>query len=277
MQVVHIYNAKITPGRALGWRSTQPAFHGIIERGNRNHWIRKTAMIKHRFTFDGPTGAPHMRVVKAVAISPDGRLAVSAGYDGLLKVWDLNDRRLLRTLADHSDSVNAVAIHPGGQWAISASGDQTLKVWDLASNGASGALRTLQGHTDWVGAVAISPDGRLAVSGANDETLKVWDLERGGTATGGMLCTLEGHTDFVRAVAISPDGSRVVSAAEDTTLKVWDLACATANGRPKSSGAAYGRPKSSGAAYGCELFTLRGHTDWIAALVISPDGRLAIS
>ena len=48
------------------------------------------------------TLAGHTDWVNAVAVTPDGRRAVSASSDKTLKVWDL-DRRELRTLAGHSE------------------------------------------------------------------------------------------------------------------------------------------------------------------------------
>ena len=42
-------------------------------------------------------------MVTGVAVSPDGRRAVSASDDKTLKVWDLESGRELRTLEGHSD------------------------------------------------------------------------------------------------------------------------------------------------------------------------------
>jgi WD40 repeat protein len=66
-----------------------------------------------------------------VAVTPDGKWAVSASADNTLKVWDLETGHALRTLQGHSASVHGVAVTPDGKRAVSASGDKTLKVWDL--------------------------------------------------------------------------------------------------------------------------------------------------
>ena len=52
-------------------------------------------------------------------------------FDGMLKVWELDSGRELRTLAGHSAEVNGVAVTADGKRALSASGDNTLKVWKL--------------------------------------------------------------------------------------------------------------------------------------------------
>jgi WD40 repeat protein len=183
--------------------------------------------------------------VEAVAITPDGKQAVSGSSDKTLKLWDLATGEEVVTLSGHSDWVNAVAITPDGKQAVSASWDKTLKLWDLSTGK---EVTTLTGHSDSVYAVAITPDGKQAVFASDDKTLKLWDL-----ATGEELANLTGHSMPVQAVAITPDGKQAVSASWDNTLKLWDLAT------------------------GSERATLIGHRDRVYAVAITPDGKQAVS
>jgi len=199
-----------------------------------------------------PPGGPlvrnlegHNGSVRAVAISPDGKIAVSGSEDGTLKLWDLSTGKALNTLEGHRDTVNSVAISSDGKIAVSGSEDDTLKLWDLSTGE---ALNTLTDHSDVVNSVAISPDGKTAVSGSSDMTLKLWNLPSGKTPN-----TLEGHTHWVTAVAISPDGKTAVSGSWDHTLKLWNLST------------------------GKVLYTLGGHSDTVRAVAISPDGKIAVS
>ena len=66
-----------------------------------------------------------------MAISRDGRRAVSASADKTLKVWDPASGRELRTLTGHTGSVYGVALSGDGRITVSASQDKTLKVWEL--------------------------------------------------------------------------------------------------------------------------------------------------
>lgn len=154
--------------------------------------------------------------IQCVAITPDGRLAVSACHDTSLVVWDLLRGVELHKLQGHTHPVRAVAITPDGQRVLSASWDHTLKIWALASGE---LLRTLEGHTGVVNAVAIAPDGLHAVSASEDATLRVWDLTNGE-----LVRTLEGHTRGVTSVALTLDGGRAVSGSDDRSVRVWDLA-----------------------------------------------------
>ena len=86
----------------------------------------------------------HTHSVYGVALSGDGRVAVSASGDKTLKVWDVESGRELRTLQGHSDAVSGVALGEDGRLAVSASYDKTLKVWEV---GSGCEVRTLQGHS----------------------------------------------------------------------------------------------------------------------------------
>ncbi len=107
----------------------------------------------------------HTRRVNAVAVTPDGRRAVS-GSDGQhaegVGPGVAAKRASCATLRGHRSAVSAVAVTPDGRRAVSGSRDKTLRVWDLESGA---ELATLYGHSDWVRAVAVTPDGRRAVRG----------------------------------------------------------------------------------------------------------------
>ena len=229
----------------------------------------------------------HNGAVISLAITSDGRRAVSASWDQTLRLLDLETGETLHTLEGHTDRVTAVAVTLDGRRAVSGSDDETLRLWDLATGQ---TLRTLEGHTQSVWAVAVTPDGLRAVSASRDQTLRLWDLETGQT-----LRTLEGHTDWVNAVAVTPDGRRAVSGSVDMTLRVWDLksgqtirilkghtlpvlaVAVTPDGRRAVSGSSDDTLRVWDLESGQTVRILKGHTHYVLAVAITPDGGRAVS
>ena len=116
----------------------------------------------------------HSDSVKAVAVTADGKRAISGSWDKTLKVWDLTTGKEQFTLNDHTSSVNAVAVTADGKRAIYGSDDNTLKVWDLSSGN---VIASFTGESA-ITSCAIAPDGVTIVAG--DESGRVYFLQLEG-------------------------------------------------------------------------------------------------
>lgn len=68
--------------------------------------------------------------LRAVAVSPDGRVIASCGNDGFVKLWSASDGYPLRTLNGHGCHVYNVAFHPNGERLVSADLKGVVKDWD---------------------------------------------------------------------------------------------------------------------------------------------------
>ena len=107
----------------------------------------------------------------SVAVSPDGRHAVTGSRDGTAAVWDLQTGKRLRELTGHQGWVNSVAVSPDGRHAVTGSHDQSVAVWDLAT----GQPLTQVSLDGPVWCVAWAPDGRFLIAG--DAGGNLYDLE----------------------------------------------------------------------------------------------------
>jgi WD40 repeat protein/serine/threonine protein kinase len=63
--------------------------------------------------------------------SPDGRFAVSGGWDGAIRVWDVGSGRCLRVFDGHQGTVSDIALTPDGRYVLSGSSDGTMRLWEL--------------------------------------------------------------------------------------------------------------------------------------------------
>jgi WD40 repeat protein len=222
----------------------------------------------------------HWREANAVVFSPDGKLLVSGGEDGLVRLWDAETGDARRALAGHGAGVTCLAVSADGKELASGSGDRTVRLWETATGR---LVRTLE-HPQAVLAVAFGRDDQFLATGCADNTARLWDIARGtelalpslGASTVALLGsppgdapllataalaagrvpgvrTLSGHARWVAGVAFRPDGTLLATGSHDGTIKLWDVAT------------------------GKEVRTLTGHTREVTAVAFSPDGKVLAS
>jgi hypothetical protein len=199
-------------------------------------------------------------MTSAVALSPDGGTAASAGdvavtgvdidKNNALLLWDIATVAQEFALGGHTGPVNALKFSPDGTLLATASDDTSVRLWNPA-DGSSVAV--LEGHTAPVMALAFSPDGTRLASGSSDGQIILWDA-----ATRAQISTPQEIGPAVLALAYSPDGTLLASAGGDDMtqnygITLWDA--------------------ESGEA----LITLAGHSDAVGDVVFSSSGAVLIS
>jgi WD40 repeat protein len=205
---------------------------------------------------DGLAPADKAGEVFALAFTQDGAFALSGGWDGYLRLWEVDSGHALASFQAATKPLSACAISPDAKHWLSGSMDGVLGLWDPVSHAQTTQFlahtrpvaaitfapdcqtiatagwdrkltvrpvahlregQTLSGHADLVTGCRYLPDSSQLVSWSHDATVRVWDL-----ATGEEACRLSGHGDRVNAAAVSPDGKWIASAARDQELKLWD-------------------------------------------------------
>jgi WD40 repeat protein len=196
--------------------------------------------------------------VTCVAFAAGGRLGLSAGEDGTLRVWDLRAGREVRCLRGPPRGIDTLAASPDGLRAVTGGGrgDDVLRIWDLDTGKEVGKL---EGHTDWVKGLALLPGGKRVVSGSFDGTVRVWDLdtrkEVGRVHLKGELHGLKDPrwADQVWSLALMPGGKEVLAGLRDGTVRRVELA----------------RMR--------EVKRLKVHANFVNALAVSPDGSSLVT
>jgi WD40 repeat protein len=165
-------------------------------------------------------------------------ILVTAGLDGLVKIWDVDLAICLHTL---TKLVGSVSFHPEGDRFATANFDHSIAIWDVATGN---CLQALLGHTSPVTIVSFSPDGQLLASSSIDHSIAIWDM-----ATGQCLKVLQGHTDIVWLLAFAAGynsngdwvaGQMLASVSFDRSLRFWDVSRTIATTTDQNLAAIFG-------------------------------------
>ena len=155
----------------------------------------------------------HRWIPLNVAVSPDGATLATAGYDGVIHLWDVTSGKHVRALVGHTSYVYGIVWSPDGNvLASSGSHDATVRIWNTKTGM---TLRTLKGHKGYTAWLTWSPDSTtLVVTGGSSGFVTFWDVNNNK-----QIKTVECGTP-VTSVAWSPDG-RYVACGTTQTCFLW--------------------------------------------------------
>lgn len=202
-----------------------------------------------------------------LAISKDGRMLAKGlsgeGGFGQVELWDLEHRKMIRSLGATKRTVQALAFSPDGslvafgEYEDDDEGEKRkpqisrIHLFDPV-NGI--AIRQLDGHQRSITSLAFAPDGATLVSAGCDATMRIWDVK-----TGRLIRAVKVpdnswgekgvNSAGVRSVAFSSDGRILASGGEDGDVRIWNPAT------------------------GAELHILRGHDGRVTSLTFSSDNK----
>jgi WD40 repeat protein/tRNA A-37 threonylcarbamoyl transferase component Bud32 len=156
----------------------------------------------------------HGRSIRCVAVSGDGKLALTGGADGVARVWDVDSGKELHQLA-HGESVACAAFSCDSGVLATGCDDGSVALWEVSS-GKQLSFRAR--HSGFVDAIAISPDNKLIVTGGRDRTARLWPVALQGATYSSMI-----HAATVSQVAFSADASHIVTGGRDGSARVWSV------------------------------------------------------
>jgi DNA-binding winged helix-turn-helix (wHTH) protein/WD40 repeat protein len=154
--------------------------------------------------------------VRAVAFSPDGRLAASMRVGvGRIDVWDVVSGRTLQVLEPEDTSNLAISIGFTPEGRLLAPTMAGLRQWDLET----GESELLVENAQFFGSSAdrrrwflgMNYGSRFQLSGA------ILDFETG------IVTPLDRHGDRIVSMALDPTGEVVVTASDDGTVRVGPI------------------------------------------------------
>lgn len=193
----------------------------------------------------------HRDSLYAVALSPDGALLATGGYDQHIILWDAAAQKQVRSITGHSGAVFDLDFSPDGRWLASAAADRTIKLWNAATGE---RLDTFGQPIKEQFAVAFRPGAAQLAAGGGDNRIRLYEIGPAAQeGTNPIRLSRFAHQGAVLKLAYSADGKLLASASDDRTVKLL----AADDVQPR--------------------WTAENQSDWPAGLAFSPDGkRLAV-
>ncbi|MCF7763608.1 MAG: protein kinase [Verrucomicrobia bacterium] len=287
----HVRHRSIASGQPIT-QFTDPIYYMAVSSNGRHVALISNQMLQvaeltaagtlKRRQVLGLVPPPFVESMPWCAFSADGQFLAAASTNGIAKLWNMEDRTLVRSFQGSTNAIDAIAIYPSGkEIAVAKRDDQAINIFDVSSGKLIRPLPTVR----MCFSLAYSPDGRWLASGAGEREIWIWESSTGnlvkklsypspvqalafspdsGWLAGGgnttlklwevsswnLAATLEGHTAWINSVAFTPDGTRLVSAGLDREIKIWE-------------------PFKER-----EILSLVGHTNSISAIAVTPGGRL---
>jgi WD40 repeat protein len=158
---------------------------------------------------------------RAIAVH-EARGEVAVGYsDFFIRVFALDDFRLIREWKAHTNSVFALSYMPGSNFLISGSRDAKLKLWDAVADYQQ--VEEIVAHLYAINHIAFSPDGKYFATASMDKSIKVWD-----TTAMKLLKVIDkarhaGHGTSVNKLLWTAFNNQLISASDDRSISVWDI------------------------------------------------------
>jgi WD40 repeat protein len=187
-------------------------------------------------------------VVNTLVLKPDNRTLVVGSQDCKIRVADVEEGKLLRTIDGRMWLARSLAVSPDFKNVALGAVYPTIRQFDLQTGNETHPALTAAGHDAPVRCVAWSPDGKRIVSGGENKHVHVWD-----PATGQHV------------IRISPDASAsslVFTPSGEFVLTAWEWAPTI---------------RVREAATGKEVKTLDTGMSAVRSLTLTPDGKQVIA
>jgi WD40 repeat protein len=190
----------------------------------------------------------HQGWVTSLTFSSEGKVLLSGGFDGTVRVWDVEANKQQSSLGEHVIWANTVAFPPERTplYALSAGSEGSVLLWNLHTQSRAGMFgEPFTWHI--ASSLDFSPAGRHFAVAGWAPSVRIWDA-----ATHQLVHDLPVSNEPILAVRFDTQGAQLLAAGANGVIHVWDAA----TGRPLRDFVAHRGAARSLARHGETLFSV---------------------
>jgi len=171
----------IATGKSLTYTKVrESSIRDIVIANNGNLLIGKVnGVVVHVDIFSGRRieFLGHSEKINSVALSPNGRYALSGSNDYTALFWDTKTAQVIHRFL-HPSRITKVALDSSGKYAFSAGSKRQSSIWDLKNGTEVSRLQYLS-RSRIFSAVTFSKDSTQLFTGSPGRLLNRWDSQTG--------------------------------------------------------------------------------------------------
>jgi WD repeat-containing protein 61 len=158
---------------------------------------------------------------RSLDISPDEDTMAIACGDGSVRVFNLPNIKLIKSIIAHDLSANSVKFHPQKKYLLTGGRDAHLNVWDIKNDYTR--IHSIPAHNFAIYSIDFNQTGSLFATASRDKSVKLWDAERFNVLAKIDRAGFNAHTGSVNKLLWNKSNGLLLTTGDDRAVMIWEV------------------------------------------------------
>lgn len=155
----------------------------------------------------------HHAWIRSICFNHKGSLLASVGEDGKAIIWDIAQKKVLRSIVVGSDGLYSVSFSHDDKTLITGDVSGVIRQWEVETGKPKG--NPITGHTGVVLSLHFNHDDSLILSSSGDQTASIWKTD------GSLVRQFVGASGYMNDAVFSHYEDEIITASADRYIRIW--------------------------------------------------------